>query len=77
MTALHPLPPSADIDIACHNCRFWHVRIGEGECRRRSPVVVMQPGQRRPEAAWPLTGGLDTCGEWRLRVTADSGAHGA
>lgn len=61
----------------CESCRWWVAwrhqmpthsgeRILVGECRHRSPYVVIRPepndGGQRPVTKWPSTRSTDYCG---------------
>ena len=54
----------------CENCRFWspvsgslfEQKLANGECRRKSPVLVVSRGRVR---LWPLTKADDWCGDFR------------
>lgn len=69
-------------DLSCGTCFFWllqpnlHLphRFGEtlGQCRRKSPrVVVAGPGQTM-STRWPLTGSTDWCGEHAVPDIGDA-----
>ena len=59
--------------MSCKTCQHWKPTTegDEGECRRRSPVVVVDPPIRPGFAActrtvWPITGPEDGCGDGTL-----------
>lgn len=63
--------------MKCDTCRFWHIDEGVqrdvGECRRRSPLPVIQSGESidagefgdAGRAHWPHTMSDDWCGEYQ------------
>jgi hypothetical protein len=61
-----PAPPET-----CGDCRFWHPlaadpdgRVRWGECRRRPPAFVVNPGTFGPKVAYGQTGpNCPACGD--------------
>jgi hypothetical protein len=55
---------------ACGLCSRWAPpakKPGKGECRRRSPLAVMDRHTNGCIAFWPRTWAIDWCGDYRPR----------
>lgn len=60
----------------CSKCRYFAVikdQAHYGVCRRNPPQVVGNFGEGAIAApgAWPITGTLDFCGEFRPRIALE------
>lgn len=52
----------------CNHCRYWEPTSDgiRGWCRRHAPMAFV--GKRNGDAIWPMTSGLEWCGDWKLKT---------